>query len=268
MIIQLIIIFTAFLVAVTSLSITWLRAQVSKRRAAYNSTETVRKIQVGIFHPYCNAGGGGERVLWCAIRSLQQKYGNKIHIKIYTGDENVTAAQILQNAKNVFNIAVDVSNIDFVFLVKRSWVEAERYPRFTLLGQSFGSIVLGIEALLKYQPDVFIDTMGYAFTYPIFHYFGQCKIASYTHYPIVSTDMLEQVQLRVPAHNNRGFVARNPLLTVLKVVYYRLFALVSGTYLLSIYLWNVALGSKLLICVAFPSISCMAGLVVLRKVLW
>lgn len=28
---------------------------------------------VGIFHPYCNAGGGGERVLWCAIRALQNK---------------------------------------------------------------------------------------------------------------------------------------------------------------------------------------------------
>lgn len=28
---------------------------------------------VGIFHPYCNAGGGGERVLWCAIRALQEK---------------------------------------------------------------------------------------------------------------------------------------------------------------------------------------------------
>lgn len=28
-------------------------------------------VNVGIFHPYANAGGGGERVLWCAIRALQ-----------------------------------------------------------------------------------------------------------------------------------------------------------------------------------------------------
>lgn len=28
---------------------------------------------VGFFHPYCNAGGGGERVLWCAIRAIQFK---------------------------------------------------------------------------------------------------------------------------------------------------------------------------------------------------
>jgi len=30
------------------------------------------KTTVGFFHPYCNAGGGGERVLWCAIRSIQK----------------------------------------------------------------------------------------------------------------------------------------------------------------------------------------------------
>lgn len=181
-------------------------------------------VQVGIFHPYCNAGGGGERVLWCAVRSLQQKYGNRIHIKIYTGDVNVTSEKILQNAKNIFNIAVDVSNIDFVFLTKRNWVEADCYPRFTLLLQSFGSVVLGMEALLKYQPDIYIDTMGYAFTYPIFRYLAGCKVSSYTHYPIVSTDMLERVQSGVSAHNNQGVVARNPILTSLKVIYYRLFA--------------------------------------------
>ena len=25
-------------------------------------------LSVGFFHPYCNAGGGGERVLWQAVR--------------------------------------------------------------------------------------------------------------------------------------------------------------------------------------------------------
>ena len=31
-------------------------------------------VTVGLFHPYCNAGGGGERVLWVAIRALQQRW--------------------------------------------------------------------------------------------------------------------------------------------------------------------------------------------------
>ena len=31
-------------------------------------------VVVGFFHPYCNAGGGGERVLWTAVRAIQNKY--------------------------------------------------------------------------------------------------------------------------------------------------------------------------------------------------
>lgn len=182
-------------------------------------------IQVGIFHPYCNAGGGGERVLWCAVRALQHKYGNKIHIKIYTGDTNVSSEQILRNVLKVFNIRLDETNIDFVFLRKRHWVESERYPCFTLLRQSLWSIGLGLEALLQYQPDVYIDTMGYAFTYPVFRFMGDCKVGSYTHYPVVSTDMLRRVKNRVYAHNNK--VARNPFLTWFKILYYRFFAQVN-----------------------------------------
>lgn len=30
-------------------------------------------LRVGIFHPYCNAGGGGEKVLWVALQALQKK---------------------------------------------------------------------------------------------------------------------------------------------------------------------------------------------------
>lgn len=199
-----------------------LRRHVLNRKFKSRGQQDI--IQIGIFHPYCNAGGGGERVLWCAVRALQQKYGTKIHIKIYTGDTDVSSEQILRNVTKVFNFILDESNIDFVFLRKRYWVEAERYPRFTLLGQSLGSMVMGLEALLQYQPDIFIDTMGYAFTYPIFRFIGECKVGSYTHYPIVSTDMLRRVKNRVYAHNNQSYVTKNPFLTWLKLTYYRLFA--------------------------------------------
>lgn len=143
---------------------------------------------------------------------------------------DVSAEQILRNAVEVFNISLDETNIDFVFLQKRYWVEAERYPHFTLLGQSLGSMVLGFEALLQYQPDVFLDTMGYAFTYLIFRYMGDCKIGSYTHYPVVSTDMLRRVKNRVYAHNNQNYVTKNPFLTWLKLTYYRIFAKVNSCY--------------------------------------
>lgn len=44
-----------------------IRSSKAKRLA------TSKQTSVAIFHPYCNAGGGGERVLWCAVRALQKK---------------------------------------------------------------------------------------------------------------------------------------------------------------------------------------------------
>ena len=54
------------------------------------------------------------------------------------------------------------------------YVEAYYYPHFTMLGQSLGSIVLGVEALLSFVPSIFIDTMGYSATMPLFKYCGSC----------------------------------------------------------------------------------------------
>jgi alpha-1,2-mannosyltransferase len=42
-------------------------------RARKLHRDAVGKPTVAFFHPYCNAGGGGERVLWCAIRAMQSK---------------------------------------------------------------------------------------------------------------------------------------------------------------------------------------------------
>ena len=41
---------------------------------------------VGFFHPYCDAGGGGERVLWCAVRALQRQQPGAFCI-VFTGDD-------------------------------------------------------------------------------------------------------------------------------------------------------------------------------------
>lgn len=162
------------------------------------------------------------RLIICRFR-----YKNKIRITVYTGDTDVPSTKIIDKAKNVFNVSIDESSVDFVFLTKRVWVEASSYPHFTLLGQSLGSIVLGLEALLKFQPDIYIDTMGYAFTMPLFRYIGGCKVGSYTHYPTISTDMLKRVKQRVCTHNNSNYVTKNPFLTWLKLTYYNLFAKVS-----------------------------------------
>ncbi|XP_014230466.1 GDP-Man:Man(3)GlcNAc(2)-PP-Dol alpha-1,2-mannosyltransferase [Trichogramma pretiosum] len=186
---------------------------------------TKNEISVGIFHPYCNAGGGGERVLWAGVKALQSKYEN-VKIYIYTGDLDADHGKIIGNAEKIFNIKVE--NVNFVYLFQRKWVESDMYPYFTLLGQSLGSVWLGYEALCKFQPDIYIDTMGYAFTYPLFRYIGGCKVASYTHYPTISTDMLKHVYRRKTRHNNRRVIARNPFLTAGKILYYKIFAFMYG----------------------------------------
>ena len=64
---------------------------------------------------------------------------------------------------------------EFVFLRQRVWVEASTWPAFTLLGQSLGSIYLAWEALTLFVPDVLVDSMGYAFTLPLFANLAQSK---------------------------------------------------------------------------------------------
>ena len=45
-----------------------------------------RKRAVGFFHPYTNDGGGGERVLWCALRAIQEE-DSDLDCIVYTGDD-------------------------------------------------------------------------------------------------------------------------------------------------------------------------------------
>ncbi|KAG0259428.1 asparagine-linked glycosylation protein [Mortierella polycephala] len=180
-------------------------------------------IIAGFFHPYCNAGGGGERVLWTAIRDIQKKYPHVISV-VYTGDTDVNKEQILDRVRNRFNIELDPSLVGFEFLQKRFWVEDAKWPRFTLIGQSIGSMILGWEALKCVVPDIWIDTMGYAFTYPAARIFGSCQVVAYVHYPTISSDMIGRVASRESGYNNAGEVASSPLYTNLKLFYYQCFA--------------------------------------------
>eukprot|EP00056_Hartaetosiga_gracilis_P004029 m.70666 g.70666 ORF g.70666 m.70666 type:complete len:529 (+) comp11674_c1_seq1:99-1685(+) len=184
---------------------------------------------IGFFHPFCNAGGGGERVLWTAINAVHNEFPSN-HCVVYTGDKGVTEEDILQNAQSRFGIRLDGSRITFVFLQLRTLVEAHHYPHFTMLLQSIGSLILGFEALLLHQPDVLIDTMGYAFILPMFRLLSgnRIKVAAYVHYPTISTDMVEKVQRNEADFNNTSAITRSAVLSNLKLIYYRLFALVYG----------------------------------------
>lgn len=159
------------------------------------------------------------------IRSVQQMYP-QAHCVVYTGDLQhgvVGGEDIIRLARERFGITL-TGNVDFIQLHNRRFLEAKMYPHFTLLGQSFGSTMLAVEAMAHLVPHVFVDTVGYAFTYPIVKSIGRCKVISYTHYPTISSDMLSVVQQRQTTFNNQGAIARNPLLSRLKLSYYNIFA--------------------------------------------
>ncbi len=47
-----------------------------------------------------NAGGGGERVLWVAVKALEEHaFARPVSVVVYTGDTDVTPEQMLEKAK-------------------------------------------------------------------------------------------------------------------------------------------------------------------------
>lgn len=131
------------------------------------------KTRVGIFHPYCNAAGGGEKVLWVALEAMKKRLVIRIISKkcsrvvncgffryphaelfVYTGDVEATPDEILKKVKGMMNVDLDGNCVKFIYLTKRRWLESNRYPYFTLLGQSLGSIYVGFEALNQLNPGI------------------------------------------------------------------------------------------------------------------
>lgn len=161
---------------------------------------------VGFFHPFCNAGGGGERVLWAAIRATQQRWP-RAKIIVYTGDHDVPKEKMLSRVKTTFSIDIHPPTIHFLYLSTRHWVLPSTWPHATLLGQSLGSLVLGWDAFSLLVPDIFVDTMGYAFALGLSKLlFPNVPTAAYVHYPTISTDMLESLDPK-SASGNQGINA-------------------------------------------------------------
>lgn len=222
---------------------------------------------IGFFHPYCNAGGGGERVLFEAVRyHLRPDHDDderKTICVIYTGDiahaDSLTGharsqlrkslpstsssiadgggmaskSEILDKVNERFGIPLNdaqySSRIAFLPLQSRGLVADKYWTRLTMLGQSFGGAVLAKEACEELIPDIFIDTMGYAFSFPVVRLFTQgrirnVRIGAYVHYPTISTDMLRRVASRQAGHTNDSRVAASWWKSRVKLTYYRLFA--------------------------------------------
>ncbi|KAJ3674317.1 hypothetical protein LUZ60_004933 [Juncus effusus] len=188
------------------------------------SSRRTRRKSVGFFHPYTNDGGGGERVLWCAVRAIQEEKPG-LECTVYTGDD-ASPESLSARALDRFGVEL-LRPPKVIHLTKRKWVEEKTYPRFTMIGQSLGSIYLAWEALCKETPQFYVDTSGYAFTYPLARLFG-CRVICYTHYPTISTDMLTRVTNRSSMYNNDSLIAKSVWLSRCKMVYYLVFSFLYG----------------------------------------
>jgi hypothetical protein len=157
---------------------------------------------VAFFHPYASSGGGGERVLWVALQSLADSaLLPAVRVVVYTGDDGLNKKQVLDKARTRFQVELPASVVDrleFVTVQGRYLLEGKRYPRLTLLLQALGSMAVGLECLWRCPPDVFIDTTGAPFIYPLARLLAGCTVGAYVHYPIISSDMLAKVPAIIP----------------------------------------------------------------------
>ncbi|KAJ2744072.1 asparagine-linked glycosylation protein [Coemansia sp. BCRC 34301] len=178
---------------------------------------------LGLFHPYPNAGGGGERVLWTMIKAIQDKYPYIVCV-IYSGDA-ISRDDLLRNVSAKFGMSISPETVYIVDLSKRWWIDY-KFPRLTLVMQSIGSLVLASQAMHLFCPDVFVETVGFAFTYPLVRMLSaRIPIVAYTHYPSISSDMQTMVSSREAGFNNSDHIAQSALLSALKSFYYRVFAI-------------------------------------------
>ncbi|KAJ3035310.1 asparagine-linked glycosylation protein [Rhizophlyctis rosea] len=160
-----------------------LRAKRKVHRASLNLSKD--QPLIGFFHPYCDAGGGGERVLWVAIRAVQKERPQAVCL-IYSWDKLGSKDELLSKVKDQFGVSVDGDRLLFKSLKSWRWLEAKTYKRLTLIGQSLGSVWVAWEALNLAIPDVFVDMLG-------------------------------KVENRVTDYNNVGAIARNPVLSFAKL---------------------------------------------------
>jgi alpha-1,2-mannosyltransferase len=132
-------------------------------------------------------------VLWAAIAATQKRWPNAV-CAVYTGDHDIDRSVVVATVKSRFGITLEEHSLVFLYLSSRRFVLASTYPYFTLLGQSLGSLVLAYDAFQLLVPDIFVDTMGYAFAVAFCKYlFPKVPTAAYVHYPTISTDMLESL---------------------------------------------------------------------------
>jgi alpha-1,2-mannosyltransferase len=81
---------------------------------------------VTFFHPYCSAGGGGERVLWVTVAALLRR-SSSLTVFIYSGEE-LSKQGILDGVGRTFGITFNeaqIGQINILRIYSRPLLEAK-----------------------------------------------------------------------------------------------------------------------------------------------
>ena len=137
-----------------------------------------------------------------------------------------------ESSKESVNSGLNFVNISTVVVPGgESLIDPCSYPRLTMLrqmlgGSNFLSQALKISGSEGHSfPDIFFDTTGCAWTHGvikggIFRCFMRMKTAkvfTYTHYPTISTDMLNMVYERRFSYNNSEEISASKIKNAVKV---------------------------------------------------
>jgi len=119
-----------------------------------------------------------------------------------------------------FGIDIKPHNIEFITIDKElnNSLDPKNYPSFTMIWQALAFMKVCVLSVSMSPCDIFVDTMGVGFSYPLIKLLFGTKVYSYTHYPFISRDMLATVQSGKAQYNNKN--ADNLVKKNIKLAYY------------------------------------------------
>lgn len=164
------------------------------------------KLRVAFLHPFCDDCAGGEKVLWFLIKALVDHFKD-IEVAVYSVEPN--KQKILDKAKvppalRQKRLGIDLENsakfgplpdsaIQIVHVPGKMLLRP--WPVMTLLFQMLLPMLYTIVCLIKYPPDIFYDTTGYAFSFLSVKLFSPgTKCYAYVHYPFICNEMIDSVK--------------------------------------------------------------------------
>ena len=137
-----------------------IRYSIGRKRESIKDKLAIEdKKIIAFYHPFTNACGGGEKVLFMMLQSISDLVTDEnSYIIIYTVEE-LDAQSIIAKAQQRFEFRIKIE-FRLLRIKKRYFTDLTKMVKLQLISQAIGSIVSVFDAIYTFPPDVFIDTIG------------------------------------------------------------------------------------------------------------